>query len=291
MQPSFDSISLDPVHWNIFSNNKINVSVLRLDKIHSLISGNKWFKLRYYMEDALKLNKTTIITFGGAYSNHILATAAACQLYNLSSVGIIRGENMNSPTLSEAKKLGMKLSFITRKEYATKKIPDQLINDDTYLIPEGGYGIKGAAGAATIAAYLKEPFSHICCSVGTGTMMAGLINAGKTEMVIGISSQKNNLSLEQAVSSLLTVTKKPVTILHDYHFGGYARFQPSLIQFMNDFFSQTGIPTDFVYTGKLFFAIDQLAAKGYFPVGSNIVVIHSGGLQGNVSLKKGTLIF
>jgi len=291
-----NSISVDKLLLPILNEKKVEADVLRLDKIHSLVSGNKWFKLRYYLEEAKKLNKKTILTFGGAWSNHILATAAACQLYNFNCIGIIRGEEAAklSPTLIQAKELNMKLIFISREDYATRKIPVEIIGDEYYLIDEGGFGIKGATGAATILDYCeKERYTHIACAIGTGTMMAGIIEASLPQQkVIGISVLKNNLELEENVKSLLLHNqKKHFKIIHDYHFGGYAKHKPALLSFMNSFYAQTNVPVDFVYTAKLFYGITDLLNAGFFEPEGRILLIHSGGLQGNSSLNKGTLIF
>jgi 1-aminocyclopropane-1-carboxylate deaminase len=292
---AFQHITTDPISLPVFSKKNISVSVLRLDRIHPLISGNKWFKLQYYIRDAVEKGKRRIITFGGAYSNHIIATAAACSLHKLDCTGIIRGEEpaQLSPTLEAARKLGMELLFISRDDYSTKKIPEKLLSDDHYLINEGGYGIPGARGAATINEYFNQhDFSHICCATGTGTMMAGLINGSLPgQQVIGISVMKNNYAMEDAVRFLLEEKQKPFQIIHDYHFGGYAKHNSALINFMNEFYTQTGIPSDFVYTAKLFYAVNDLAANDFFPSQSRLLLVHSGGLQGNFSLSKGTLIF
>jgi 1-aminocyclopropane-1-carboxylate deaminase len=298
---SLTNITLDPITLPAFTAKNIEVSVLRLDKIHPVISGNKWFKLRYYLEEAKALHKKKIVTFGGAWSNHIIATAAICQLHGFSGTGIIRGEEAIelSPTLKLAKAMGMRLIFTSREDYSRKKIPEEMNDDDNYLISEGGFGIKGVAGAATILDRVKkENYSHICCAAGTGTMLAGLVQAsGKQNMILGISVLKNNFDIEQQVRSLLPANKMNFDLIHDYHFGGYAKHaqhhmdKPELIQFMNEFYRLTCIPSDFVYTGKLFYAINDLAVEGYFPPGSRLLVIHSGGLQGNASLEKGTLIF
>lgn len=287
-----ENISIDDV--TDFFQNDVQVSVLRLDKIHALISGNKWFKLRYYIIEALAQNKKTIITFGGAWSNHIIATAAACKLYGLNAIGIIRGEEPATPsaTLLQAKAMGMQLVFIKREDYRHQSIPDNITISDAYMIHEGGYGVTGAKGAATIYDYMDESFTHICCAVGTGTMMAGLINASAAhQQVVGISVMKNNFSLQQAIQSLTGKEKNNWHLLHDHHFGGYAKHTPELTGFMNSFYRSTGIPTDFVYTAKLFYAVKALAGKNYFSAGSRLLLIHSGGLQGNSSLAKGTLMF
>ncbi len=290
-----ENITIDELSLPLLSEKNVSLSVLRLDKIHPEISGNKWFKLQYYLEDAIKQNKKTVLTFGGAWSNHILATAAICKLNKLNSIGIIRGEEAEklSDTLQKAKQIGMRLVFIDRIQYKHKIIPAELNFSDYYAIPEGGYGVKGAAGAATMLNYCSiDHYSHICCAAGTGTMAAGLltkITGG--QQVIAVSVLKNYLAMEEKIKEITTLNIDKLKIFHDYHCGGYAKMPPYLLAFMNDFYLQTKIPTDFVYTGKLCFATLDLIEKDHFEKGSNVLLIHSGGLQGNDSLSNRTLIF
>lgn len=273
---------------------QIEVAVLRLDKISPVISGNKWFKLRYYLEEAKSLDKKGIITFGGAWSNHIIAAAAVCKMNGLKAIGVIRGEEPKewSSALLKAKENGMQLVFISRLAYQNKEIPSLYNTDEYFIINEGGYGKTGAKGASTILNYCNNSYTHYCCAVGSGTMMAGIINAIPAgQLVTGISIMKNNTGLEKMIQSLVTQTGKTWQLMHDYHIGGYAKHHSALLGFMNKFYKQTGIPSDFVYTGKLFYAISDLIGKDYFPPGSKLLLIHSGGLQGNESLPHGTLIF
>jgi 1-aminocyclopropane-1-carboxylate deaminase len=292
MQLEPRKITTELIHLPV--ENGIHVFVLRLDKIHPVISGNKWFKLKYYLEDALKQEKKTIVTFGGAWSNHIVATAAACHMQGIASVGIIRGEEPAeySATLKQAKEYGMEFHFLSRRDYADKKIPQSLDIAGCYLVAEGGYGAKGAKGAGEILEFNKQAFTHCCCAVGTGTMMAGLIQKLSPEQkLVGISVLKNHSGLDHAVRSLTGPAKQNWQIIHDYAFGGYAKDDRTLIQFMNDFYKRTGVPSDFVYTAKLFFAVEDLIKNKFFPGGSTLLLVHSGGLQGNQSLTKGTLIY
>ncbi|MEO6071525.1 MAG: pyridoxal-phosphate dependent enzyme [Chitinophagaceae bacterium] len=281
-----------------WAKHNISVDVLRLDVIHPIISGNKWFKLKFYLQEALDQNKKTIITFGGAYSNHIVATAAGAQAFGLNSIGIIRGEKPTdySPTLLQAQEFGMQLLFQDRITYRTKLLPKSLAEShqlkESYLINEGGYGLQGMAGAETI---LQEcataQYTHVLGAAGTGTMLAGLIAGTQvSQECIGISVLKNNFSIKDEIKALLPLPKDFI-ILHEYHFGGYAKKNNELFQFMNKWYVQTEIPTDFVYTGKVFFALNDLIIKNYFAPNSKLLVVHSGGLQGNRSLPKGTLIF
>jgi len=287
-----DNITVDDI--SSVGHNEIQVDVLRLDKIHPVISGNKWFKLRYYLDEAAAQHKKGIVTFGGAWSNHIIATAAACHINGLKSIGIIRGEEPRqlSSTLIHAQELGMQLIFITRDAYQRKEMPPSVESHEYCIVNEGGYGITGAKGASTILDLFDNSYSHYCCAAGTGTMMAGFINHSSVDQkVIGISAMKNNTGFEKMVQALIVNKNKNWKIIHDYHFGGYAKHRPALFSFMNEFYQQTNIPTDFVYTGKLFFAVSDLIDKNYFPAGSRLLLIHSGGLQGNESLAPGSLIF
>jgi 1-aminocyclopropane-1-carboxylate deaminase len=276
------------------------IDVLRLDLLHPVISGNKWFKLKEYIKDAISLEKKIIATWGGAYSNHIVATAAAAKEFGLSSIGIIRGEQPSalSHTLQEAINFGMELFFVSRAAYQEKKIPaallEKLKEEPVYLISEGGYGILGRKGAEAIAGEVNySSYTHVIAATGTGTMIAGLTAAsGNDQKIIGVSVLKNNFSITQEIQDLLPPEKQDqFTVLHEYHFGGYAKHSRLLIDFMNEWYATTEIPSDFVYTGKLFYAVNDLIQKKYFPDGSRLLVIHSGGLQGNRSLPKGTLIF
>lgn len=290
-----ENITVDQMHYPAFTEAGIEADVLRLDRIHAVVSGNKWFKLRYYLDDFKTNGKKGILTFGGAWSNHIIATAAVCKQYGIESIGVIRGEEAAelSPTLIAARDYDMQLYFISRAHYKQKQVPAGLPVHDYYIIPEGGYGYKGMEGAATILDLVdKDPYTHICCAAGTGTMTAGLLHASTAgQQVTAVSVLKNNTGLEAAIQSLQPSSLAKLNIVHDYSFDGYAKYTTGLLQFMNDFYRHTTVPSDFVYTGKLFYALADLALKGYFPVNSKLLLIHSGGLQGNASLDKGTLIF
>lgn len=293
LQP--ENITLDTVVTDALQHAGISATMLRLDKIHPVIAGNKWFKLRFYLDEFRQSGKKSLVTFGGAWSNHIVATAAACRLNDIRCTGIIRGERPAelSATLKEAASYGMQFCFLSREDYKYKNLPAALAHTDPYIIPEGGYGINGMKGAATILDFIQnEQYTHICCATGTGTMTAGLLTAAdRHTQVCSISVLKNNHSLEDDIRSLVSQPEADLHIIHDYHFGGYAKHSPGLLRFMNRFFEQTGIPSDFVYTGKLFYAMTDLATKNYFLPGSRLLLVHSGGLQGNASLNKGTLIF
>jgi 1-aminocyclopropane-1-carboxylate deaminase len=280
------------------SNNTLNINILRADVIDPVVSGNKWFKLQFYVKDAISAGKTTLATFGGAYSNHIVATSKYGASMGLKTVGFIRGEKpvTLSATLNDAIENGMKLHFVSREDFLDpKKIMQENMHESWAWIPEGGYGIKGAEGAGTLLT-IKDThsFDTIICAVGTGTMMAGIIkSAALHQKIIGISVLKNNVSIDAEIKTLLTPeeSKKNFEIIHGYDFGGYAKHTPTLINFMNDCYTKMELPLDFVYTAKLAYAVQDLASKGKFEPPSKILLIHSGGLQGNRSFKKGTLLF
>jgi len=288
-----DLITIDPVIRPIFKQKDILVYVLRLDKCDPVVSGNKWFKLRFYLEEAIKSNKKTIVTYGGPWSNHLVATAAASKKMGLKSLGYVRGEKpaLFSHTLNSALSLGMELQFLSRDAYATQRRKVEL-QPTNYVIPEGGYGMLGAKGASTITdLFNEEDFTHVLAAVGTGTMLAGIANALKNTTLIGIPVLKGKEALEKEVSSLLTEVSCPWSMLEGFEWGGYAKHPAQLLEYMNQLYNSTKIPTDIVYTSKLFYAVEQLATNNFFKKGSRLLLIHSGGLQGNESLEKGALCF
>jgi 1-aminocyclopropane-1-carboxylate deaminase len=310
MLPDLQNICLD--HWNdvIFQKNNLHVDVLRLDKTHTEISGNKWFKLKYYLERAGKTNKKKLISLGGPYSNHLLALAVAANIKGFSSLGLIRGEEPAklSHTLTIAKDYGMELRFLSRTDYNREKKSHAAkvrFEDDHYnydgieqeamFIPEGGAGIEGRQGAGEILSMVSvNGYSHIGCAVGTGTTLAGIVNCARSnQKIIGVSVLKG--SRDFGPLDISWIKKKSrledIQMIHDGHFGGYAKYSKSLIDFMNRIYSDTGIPTDFVYTAKLFHSIIRMAAQKKFPAGSRILVLHTGGLQGNLSLRPSGLQF
>lgn len=291
--------SVQPCLLPEWAGKKINIDVLRLDKIHPIISGNKWFKLKYHVKYAVEHQFRSILTYGGPWSNHIMATACIARLSGLQSVGVIRGEIPGdlSTTLLAARSYGMELEFVSRGVYSHKNA-DQLTTfllkkfENPYMVPEGGAGSLGVLGSKEILSLTsKSKYSHIICCIGTGTMYAGIVQSSLDQQeIMGISVLKG---IRYTPTQFVQNHQKELQckIFTDYHFGGYAKKTPELIQFMNYFYSETGIPSDFVYTGKLFFACRDLVLNDYFPAGSRILVIHSGGLQGNASLPKGTLLF
>lgn len=292
------AITTDRVQLPGIGNAGITLDVLRLDKIDAVISGNKWFKLQYYLAGALASGKKCLITFGGAYSNHIIATACAARKAGLISIGIIRGEQPAtlSHTLQDAIHWGMQLVFVSREQYQLKNSAafiEQLRHEygDACIIPEGGEGEPGVKGAATIMETAgTAAYTDILCAVGTGTLLSGLaISAAAHQRVTGLTVLKGFDSWQPRWLSATAAER--TRIISNYHFGGYAKKNSTLIDFMNDWYRKTGIPSDFVYTGKLFFGVMDLIEKGFFSATSRLLVVHSGGLQGNHSLAAETLIF
>ena len=294
-------IEISDLTNELFINKQINVSVVRLDKIHSIMSGNKLFKLYYFLKQAIQsANTPEILTFGGTYSNHLAATAYACKLSGLKSIGIVRGEKppQLSHTLQFCLDNEMQLKFISRDDYAKKDTVDfyeKLIDEfgECIIIPEGGYHSLGAKGAALIMDSLKgKQFTHICCATGTATTIAGLLlNIENHQQIISMPVLKGMTDIEERVLFANKANLHQLKILNDYHFDGYAKTKPELFAFMNEIYQQYQLPTDFVYTGKMLFGIFDLIKKNYFPAGSNIACLHTGGLQGNLSLPSNTLLF
>ena len=289
-------VFIQNIQYRIESNACI-VDILRLDEIHPLISGNKFFKLQLHIVEAMNKQYSTIATFGGAYSNHIIATACYCNQLGFKSVGIIRGEEPanKSDTLLQAAAFGMQLIYVSRQAFKEKEQIIKTYKDESYYwVNEGGYSRLGAEGAADICSWIDESYTDIICAVGTGTMMAGLIIGAKQhQKITGISVLKGNEKLIESVTDLLSdeEKKKHFELIDGYHFGGYAKHPEALLDWMNFFYNHSKVPTDLVYTAKLCYAVNDLLDKGYFAPDSKIMIIHSGGLQGNSSLPTGRLDF
>lgn len=269
----------------------ITLDVLRLDLIHPEVSGNKWFKLKYNIQAALDQHAESILSFGGAYSNHLHALAFAGKLFGIKTIGIIRGEDVMNATLTDCIDWGMELHFISRSEYRTKH-EDEFIEmiqrkfPSSLVVPEGGNNESGRKGCEEIMQGINlEKYSHLCCAVGTGATFTGIIaSSSKTNHVLGFSAIKNGLYLEDEIRK--HTTKENWTMLHSYHFGGFAKRNNELIFFVQQFKAKHHLELDYVYTGKMMFGLYDLIQKKSIPSGSTILFIHSGGLQGNRSLQQ-----
>lgn len=281
----------------------IRLLIKRDDLIHEHISGNKWRKLKYNLREAAEQNHHTLLTFGGAYSNHIAATAFGAQKAGLSSIGVIRGEDdATNPTLKFAREHGMQLHFVSRQYY--REITNVGAYRDTplldeleekfgrfFLIQEGGANGLGVRGCAEILPEVEEDFDVVCCAAGTGTTLAGLalslpVRAYGRTPLFGFPALKGGEFLNEDIDQLIAESglRPQSTVNHqlitDYHFGGYAKMTPELLEFINGFQERTGIPLDPIYTGKMIFGIYDLIRKGWFEHGTTILAIHTGGLQG-----------
>lgn len=274
-------------------NAEVKVLVKREDLNHPFVSGNKWWKLKHNLEELKKSENQTLVTFGGAYSNHIYATAAAAKELNLTAIGFIRGEEVLplNETLAFAKECGMKLHFVSREDYK-KKTEKAFIENlkeklgDFYLIPEGGSNSLALKGCAEFTREILSSidFDFLCLPVGTGGTMAGIIAGleGKRN-VIGFSVLKNGNFLNDEVKRLMVEFSNQGysnwSIHTDYHFGGYAKQTPELNEFILKMKLQHHLPLDPIYTGKMAIGIFDLIAKNYFPKGSTILILHTGGLR------------
>ncbi|MET3980839.1 1-aminocyclopropane-1-carboxylate deaminase [Mucilaginibacter sp. UYP25] len=275
----------------LFAEKGLQVFIKRDDLIHPIISGNKWRKLKYLLQKAQALNKTHLVTFGGAYSNHLLATAAAAAKFGFKATGIVRGEEVQNDTLFLCKLHGMQLLFTDRESYRDKQaLFHKFFADDeqAFFIDEGGASAEGAKGVSELVQELPQTYDHIFCACGTGTTAAGIINgltaAGLSTQFNAIPVLKNGGFMRDEINRFLTSAAN-YTLHLDYHFGGYGKTTPDLIQFIKQFVSETGILIEPIYTGKMLYAIYDLAAKDYLAPGSKILAIHSGGIWGLLGMK------
>jgi 1-aminocyclopropane-1-carboxylate deaminase len=272
----------------------IQLYLKRTDLVHPTISGNKFYKLKNNLIEAKAQGATTLLTFGGAYSNHIAATAAAGHAYDLRTIGIIRGEELRdkidqNPTLRQAQTLGMQLHFISRSDYRRKADIDFIqrlasIFGAFYMIPEGGTNRLAVQGCEDILTSSdQQDFDYICCAVGTGGTIAGIINSSSDQQkILGFPALKGNFFADEIKR---WTTRSHWELCLDYHFGGYAKTAPELLAFIVEFERNTDIKIEPIYTGKMLFGIFDLIERGYFPENSRILAIHTGGLQGNLSTR------
>lgn len=272
-----------------FSNSmNIELYMKREDELHPFVSGNKFRKLKYNLIEAKTLGFKTLLTFGGAFSNHIAAVSAAGVLEGFKTIGVIRGEELQSKiheneTLSFAKKNGMQLHFMSRENYRNKESKTtitelQKLFGEFYILPEGGTNTLAIKGCEEILSPDDNVFDFICCPVGTGGTVSGLINsATMNQKVLGFSALKGDF-LKNNISKF--VTQKNWELITEFHFGGYAKINEELIRFLNTFNSDFNILLDPVYTGKMMFGVFKMIKNGDFPKGAKILAIHTGGLQG-----------
>ena len=278
--------------------NGITLEIKREDLLHPFVSGNKFRKLKYNVLQAKAENQTVLLTFGGAFSNHIAAVAYAGKEQGFETIGVIRGDELRdkiseNPTLSFAQECGMRFEFVTREAYRHKTETAfieqlQVKFGSFYLVPEGGTNDLAVKGCEEILTEFDAHFDFVCSAVGTGGTISGLINSALPhQKVLGFPALKGDF-LQNEIHKF--VNNKNWELITDYHFGGYGKVTTEFIEWMNWFYAQTGIPLDPIYTGKMVFGVMDLIQRNYFPPKSKILMIHTGGLQGiagmNAKLEK-----
>lgn len=289
-------LAVNEIKNKLFLEKQLSLNLLRLDLIDAYWGGNKIFKLKYNLEAAQKLGCDTLLTFGGAYSNHLAATASAGKAMGFKTIGIVRGEEQLplNPTLKHVQSCGMLLKYVSREQYRNKN-QDQFLEQlkeefgNFYLIPEGGSNQLAVQGCAEILAQTEINFDVVCCACGTGTTLVGLtLMLNANQRALGFSSLKGGNFLENSVAQMILEhsSEKDIKSLKweiqtDYHFGGYGKINPPLLSFTKAFFETEGIQLDLVYTAKMMYGIYSLAEKDYFLPGTKLLAIHSGGVQGN----------
>ncbi len=276
----------------------ITLEIKREDLLHPFVSGNKFRKLKYNILQAKAENQSVLLTFGGAFSNHIAAVAYAGKEQGFETIGVIRGDELRdkiseNPTLSFAQECGMRFEFVTREAYRHKTetaFIEQLQAQfgSFYLVPEGGTNNLAVKGCEEILTDFDAHFDFVCSAVGTGGTISGLINSALPhQKVLGFPALKGDF-LQNEIHKF--VNNKNWELITDYHFGGYGKVTTEFIEWMNWFYAQTGIPLDPIYTGKMVFGVMDLIQRNYFPPKSKILMIHTGGLQGiagmNAKLEK-----
>jgi len=285
---------------------KIRVFVKRDDLIHPEISGNKWRKLSENIKEMEASRKKGILSFGGAFSNHLFALAASGKAFGFQTIGLVRGEESSTnSTLSFCQSQGMKLVFLSRADYKLKNSAAYLAllknkYPEFLILPEGGANPNGRLGCQAIYKeiinYKMHNFDYLFLSAGTGTTAAGICSIHDNAMKLGIVPALKGEWMEEEISKSLNMKltdNKNFRFFYDYHFGGYAKYDTQLIDFINQFKLNFDIPLDPIYTGKLFYSVFDLIKKGYFKAGMNILILHSGGLQGidGFNARHGILIY
>jgi 1-aminocyclopropane-1-carboxylate deaminase len=310
---------IQQINSEIIRSAGVDLYVLRLDLMHPWVNGNKWFKLKYNLLEAKEKNFTTLLTFGGAYSNHIYATAAAGNLFGFRTIGVIRGEERLplNPTLNFAVQQGMQLVYTNREMYRQRNTPvvEEYLQQrfgEVFIIPEGGSNLNGVRGCMEIigdamstavtersrSAGYAYAFDRICVACGTATTLTGIaLSLHQGQRAIAFPVLKNGAFLAQEIESLLTnylasdlptPSNSPASweLVCDYHFGGYAKVNDELLVFSQQFTQEHGVPLDYVYTAKMFYGVMDLLKQGFFSKGDSLLLVHTGGLQGNVGMEE-----
>ncbi|WP_333874201.1 1-aminocyclopropane-1-carboxylate deaminase/D-cysteine desulfhydrase [Methylobacter sp.] len=288
LEKVFNPSILTKIHDPLLAQYQIELWMKRDDLLHPVISGNKWRKLKYILDHALSVGANTLISMGGAYSNHLHALAYAGKVLGLKTIGLVRGEQPEilTPTLQDMTKWGMSLEFVSRTEYRQLRryknwhdLPG--LKPWQYWLPEGGAQTLALKGVGELVTEVEIPYDTICVPCGTGTTLAGIIEAVPEQTsVLGFAALKNAGFLTEEVRSVLSQSCNNWQINLDYHFGGFAKINAGLNAFIEDFELKTTIPLEPIYTGKMMYAVYDLIKKHYFRPGQRIIAVHTGGLQG-----------
>jgi len=289
------NVVVQPLNKFWYGKKVASMDMLRLDLLHPVVSGNKWYKLRLNLLHAVDNGFKTIVTFGGGYSNHLIATACAARMFKLPSVGIVRGRyDVLTPTLEACIAEGMELIFVSQDDYKNKHEPEWAQNlvahfDELFIIPEGGANEWGRTGAGLIDRFIDDSYTHIILSVGTGTTLIGLRNKlPDHQQILGFVPMKQGGYLKEYISEHLPFEKDGNWQLFDsWHFGGFGKWNDELIGFMNDFYRENKILLDVVYTSKMMYGMKQMLEQNEFNTCDKVLCIHTGGLQGNASVRGG----
>ncbi|ROS01314.1 1-aminocyclopropane-1-carboxylate deaminase [Sinobacterium caligoides] len=301
LEAMFSPTPVVPLSAALFDDKGVRVSVKRLDLLDAEISGNKWYKLKHNLAAAQRQGAQCIVSFGGAYSNHIHALASAGRRLGVQTVGIIRGEappTLN-PTLADAEAWGMQLQFISRSDYRRKAEPDFLADlqqrySHSYVVPEGGANALGIQGCGDIMREIEgqvDDCDVVMVPVGTGGTMTGMSAAVTSKArVLGIAVVNAYAGLYADIERGLAQAAEPPLagwqLLDGFHGGGYAKVDEPLARFLREFEQAHGIAIEPVYSGKMFKALFTLIENDFFPRGSHIVAVHSGGMQGLRGMRK-----
>ncbi|TDS17547.1 1-aminocyclopropane-1-carboxylate deaminase/D-cysteine desulfhydrase [Sphingobacterium paludis] len=278
---------VEEISLPLYAEKQVRVFMKRDDLIHPYISGNKWRKLKYTLNQAKQEQRTLLVTFGGAWSNHLLATACAGAKFGFQTYAFVRGERIDNPVLKLCQIFGMQLEFVDRQRYKNKEdlFHERFGNDQhAYFIDEGGYGKQALIGCSEIIDELADHYDHIFCACGTGTTAAGLLEGihqrGLQTTLHAVPVLKGGEFLREEINKLTKRADDNLQLHSTYHAGGYAKTTPALIQFINEFTQQTGILLEPTYTGKLLFAVHDLLKKNEIPAHTKILILHTGGLTG-----------
>lgn len=281
-----ESISLDDLTFWAGNNVCRTLQMLRLDAVHPIVSGNKWFKLKHNVKAALAQKKDSLLTFGGGYSNHLVATAFAAKEHGLYSVGIVKGRyDALTPTLRACADYGMRLMPFSNEHYRHLRTEEGCSRlsvrfPDAYIIPEGGANAAGMLGASEIAGFIPVDTTDVCVAIGTGTTLKGLCHALPPHIRLHGFYVAKDLERTETILPQVSV-QNPKVIFHHVDDPRFGKWRDDAVQFIRTFYTATGIQLDVVYTSKMMMKLQTLLAENFFPPAAKIICIHTGGLQGN----------